>query len=229
MQNIGAGLTTNSQTGLREGALRAMDMTQGAIMAEAAKEEERRAKKNQFGGLGSTIGGIAGAALAPVTGGSSLMMGALGSAAGGALGGQTSGSQLLKNAVAGGFAHSGVTNKLFGLGGAETAGATDAVAQDAAGTAAKELPAASPGGLHQKLNLNTRAQDAQKAAQPWKEKPQLEDALTNTPAAQAPQMASEQAPSSWNVWKSGLPSAFRNAMLSQMLMGNSGMFGNRRY
>jgi hypothetical protein len=61
---------------------------QQAVALRKQKEaEEKKKKAGLFGSIGSTLGTIAGVALAPVTGGASLAIPALAGAAGGAIGG----------------------------------------------------------------------------------------------------------------------------------------------
>ena len=61
---------------------------QQAVALRKQKEaEEKKRKSSLFGSIGSTLGTIAGVALAPVTGGASLAIPALAGAAGGAIGG----------------------------------------------------------------------------------------------------------------------------------------------
>lgn len=61
---------------------------QQAVALRKQKEaEEKKRKSGLFGSIGSTLGTIAGVALAPVTGGASLAIPALAGAAGGAIGG----------------------------------------------------------------------------------------------------------------------------------------------
>jgi hypothetical protein len=58
-----------------------------AAMKKAEEERKKKERGKLFGKLGSTVGTIAGVALAPVTGGASLAIPAAMGAAGGALGG----------------------------------------------------------------------------------------------------------------------------------------------
>lgn len=91
---MAAGIGDPESTGARLGAIGA-DMAESEIMRqqqERARKEAEKKKKGAFGGkAGSMLGTIIGTALAPVTGGSSLVLAGLGSglgsAAGQALGG----------------------------------------------------------------------------------------------------------------------------------------------
>jgi len=60
---------------------------QSVALRKQKEAEEKKRKSGLFGSIGSTLGTIAGVALAPVTGGASLAIPALAGAAGGAIGG----------------------------------------------------------------------------------------------------------------------------------------------
>lgn len=78
----------SSQAAFNERMSDTFSTQQQAVALRKQKEaEEKKRKSSLFGSIGSTLGTIAGVALAPVTGGASLAIPALAGAAGGAIGG----------------------------------------------------------------------------------------------------------------------------------------------
>lgn len=78
----------SSQAAFNERMADTFSTQQQAVALRKQKEaEEKKRKSSLFGSIGSTLGTIAGVALAPVTGGASLAIPALAGAAGGAIGG----------------------------------------------------------------------------------------------------------------------------------------------